>query len=163
MCVGKELGVDGWLADWNRLRKQGDTPNKIEVIELRTDPRYGKFIAHQPAQARLAIRRLKAKDGDKIVVEIQDFISPTVVERLQAQSGVLAPKISDWRAMVDSVMIDPSHNGQVFNIGFSDIPQHKQDYVQGRYELPAPVGEKTTVAVKLTDTLGEEVIVTNEV
>jgi hypothetical protein len=53
VSLGKELGVDPRLAEWNRMRKQGNTPNKIEVFELRSDPKYGKFIAHKPAQARV--------------------------------------------------------------------------------------------------------------
>lgn len=162
VCLGKEMAVDPWLAEWNRMRKQGDTPNKIEVIELRSDPKYGKFIAHKPAAARVDIRREKAKGGDKILVEITDFLSPSIVERLQDAGGVLAPKIPEWRAMVDSVMIDPAHDGKVFNIALADVPARKQDYVQGKYELPAPAA-KTTVAVKVTDMLGEEVVITKEV
>lgn len=162
VCLGKEMAVDPWLAEWNRMRKQGDTPNKIEVIELRSDPKYGKFIAHKPAAARVDIRREKAKGGDKILVEISDFLSPSIVERLQDAGGVLAPKIPEWRAMVDSVMIDPAHDGNVFNIALADVPSRKQDYVQGKYELPAPAA-KTTVAVKVTDMLGEEVVITKEV
>jgi hypothetical protein len=158
VCLGKELAVEVWLADWNRMRKQGDTPNKIEVIELRSDPKYGKFIAHKPAKARVEIRRMK----DKVVVEVKDFLSPTVIERLQEQAGpLLAPKIPDWRAMVDSVMIDPAYDGKVFNIALADVPERKQDYVQGRYEFPAPES-KTTIAVKVTDMLGEEVLLTQE-
>ena len=65
-CLGKELGVEAWLANWNRMRKQGDTPNKIEVIELRSDPKYGKFFAHKPATARVDVRRVKDKAGDKL-------------------------------------------------------------------------------------------------
>lgn len=158
VCLGKELGVDAWLAEWNRLRRQGDTPNKIEVIELRSDPKYGKFIAHKPATARVEVRRAKGKDGDKIVVEVKDFVSPSIIERLQEQANLLSPKISDWRAMVDSVMIDPEYDEKVFNITLADLPERKQDYVQGAYELSVPAG-KTTVAVKVTDMLGEEVLV----
>jgi DNA modification methylase len=158
VCLGKELTVDAWLADWNRLRKRGDVPNKIEVIELRTDPKYGKFIAHQPARAKVDI----ARKADKLVVEIKDFISPSIIERLQSQAGLLQPKIDDWRAMVDCVMIDPAHDGKVFNIALADVPEKKTDFVQARYELAAPKG-KTTVAVKITDMLGEEVVVTKEI
>jgi DNA modification methylase len=158
VCLGKELTVDAWLADWNRLRKRGDVPNKIEIIELRTDPKYGKFIAHQPARAKVDI----ARKADKLVVEIKDFISPSIIERLQSQAGLLQPKIDDWRAMVDCVMIDPAHDGKVFNIALADVPEKKTDFVQARYELDAPKG-KTTVAVKITDMLGEEVVVTKEV
>ena len=162
-CLGKELGVEAWLADWNRMRKQGDTPNKIEVIELRSDPKYGKFFAHKPATARVEVRRVKDQAGDKLVVEVKDFLSPSILERLQEQAGpLLAPKITDWRAMVDSVMIDPAYDGQVFNIALADVPERKPDFVQATYELPAPAA-KTTVAVKVTDMLGEEVLVLKEV
>ena len=152
--LGKELAVDGWLEEWNRLRKKGDVPNKIEVIELRTDPKYGKFIAHQPAQAKVSIKRVK----DKLVIEIEDFISPTIIERLQQQAGILKPKIDDWRAMVDCVTIDPTYDGKVFNIALADVPDKKSDFVSGKYELPAPKA-KTIVAVKIVDMLGEEVLV----
>src|SRR4030042_1992446 len=36
VCLGKETAVDGWLEDWNRIRRKGDVPNKIEVIDLHT-------------------------------------------------------------------------------------------------------------------------------
>ena len=157
VSLGKELAVEKWLDDWNRLRKRGDVPNKIEVVELRTDPKYGKFFAHKPAVARVEIKRLKSK----ITVEIKDFISPSIIERLEDQSGILKPKIDDWRAMVDCVMIDPAYDGKVFNIVLSDIPEKKTDLVQGAYELVPPKGE-TTVAVKIVDMLGEEVLVTKE-
>lgn len=155
VCLGKEVAVDGWLEDWNRLRKSASIPNKIEVIELRTDPRYGKFFVHEPAQARVNV----ARAGDKLHVTIEDFISPSIIERLKSQAGLLAPQIDDWRAMVDSVMIDTAYNGELFNIALSDVPAKKNDLVSGSYELPAPNGE-TTVAVKITDMLGEEVLET---
>jgi hypothetical protein len=158
VALGKETAVDAWLEDWNRLRKQGDVPNKIEVIELRTDPRYGGFFEHQPARARVKIRR----SGGKIHVEVRDFISPTILERLKTQAGLLAPSIDDWRAMVDSVMIDPAYDGQVFRIVLADVPARKTDLVVGTYELEAPASS-TTVAVKITDMLGEEVLQTEVV
>ena len=91
VCLGKETAVGTWLEEWNRLRKSGDVPNKIEVIELRSDPKYGGFFQHQPAKARVSIKRMK----EKIKVEIKDFISPAILERLKQQAGVLTPQIDD--------------------------------------------------------------------
>jgi len=153
VCLGKEPAADAWIDDWNRLRHGKDAVNRIEVVELRTDPKYGKFFQHQPAKAR--VKASRKKDG--ALVEIEDFISPTVVERLQAEAGLLKPKIDDWRAMVDCVLIDADYDGKVFRIGLSDVPEKKTDLVSGRYELPAPVGK--TIAVKIIDMLGEEVLV----
>ena len=157
VCLGIELAAQGWIDDWNRLRKGAAAVNKIEAIELRTDERYGGFIKHEPAKARVAISRKK----DQILIKVDDFISPTIIERLKNQAGILQPKIEDWRSMVDCIMIDAAYDGKVFNIALSDIPEKKNDLVEGSYELPAPKG-KTTVAVKIVDMLGEEVLVTKE-
>lgn len=51
---------------------------------------------------------------------------------------MLAPQIDGWRAMVDSVMIDPAYDGQVFNIALADVPPKKSDLVAGEYELQRP-------------------------
>lgn len=59
-------------------------------------------------------------------------------------------------------MIDIAYNGQIFNTTFSDVPDKKNDLVEGRYVLPAPAAA-TTVAVKIIDMLGEEVLVVQEV
>lgn len=158
VSLGKELAVDGWLEEWNRYRKNRNVPNKIEVIELRTDERYGKFFEHKPAKARVDIKRM----GNKIKVRILDFVSPTILERLEQQAGVLTPHIDDWRSMVDSVMIDTAYDGKVFNVTYSDVPERKNDLVIGEYELDVPK-KKTTVAIKITDMLGEEVLETKTV
>ncbi len=156
VCLGKEPAADGWLADWNRLRRAQNLVNRLEVIELRTDPKYGKFFQHQPARARVKV----ARKGQTVTVEVQDFISPSIVERLQAHADILQPRIDDWRAMVDCVLIDPDYDGRVFRVGLSDIPEKKTDLVEGRYELTVGPAERT-VAVKLIDMLGEEVLTTH--
>jgi hypothetical protein len=158
VCLGKELGADAWIEEWNRLRKGKKAVNRIEVIELRTDPRYGKFFEHKPASAKVKITRRKGQ----IYVEVQDFVSPTIIERLSQQAGLLKPQIEDWRAMVDCVMIDPAFDGKVFNVALSDVPPKKNDLVTGTYTLPAPDGA-TTVAVRIIDMLGGEVLSTAKV
>ncbi|MBA4072452.1 MAG: restriction endonuclease subunit M [Gemmatimonas sp.] len=156
------LGADAqalkWLEDWNRTRRGAGAINRFELIELRTDARYGRVIRHEPAKARVDI----ARKGASLHVTIKDFVSPSILERLAAQAGVVAPDIDDWRGMVDCVMIDPAWNGSIFNVALSDIPDRKADLVGGAYELPAPQGT-TTVAVKIIDMLGEEVMVSKEV
>jgi hypothetical protein len=70
------------------------------------------------------------------------------------------PQITDWRSMVDSVMIDADYDGTVFNITLADVPERKNDLVEGKYVVEARKG--ITVAVKVTDMLGEEVMVVKE-
>ncbi|HIJ96032.1 MAG TPA: site-specific DNA-methyltransferase [Desulfuromonadales bacterium] len=158
VCLGIELAARTWIEDWNRLRKGEHTVNKIEVIELRTDAKYGNFIKHEPATAKVSIMR----DGDKIKVRIEDFISPTILKRLDMDLPLFKAKITDWRSQVDCVMIDTAYNGEVFNVTLSDVPEKKNDLIDGLYSLPAPTG-KTTVAAKIIDMLGEEVLVVEKV
>jgi DNA modification methylase len=158
--LGKEVAVNGWLEDWNKLRKQGNIPNKIEVIELRSDPKYGGFFTHEPTKAKVSFKRVK----DSVEIAIEDFISPTILERLRQQNKdnpLFQPQVTDWRSMVDSVMIDSAYDGKVFNITLADVPEKKNDLVEGKYVLEVKKG--ASVAVKVTDMLGEEVLVVKEV
>jgi len=151
VALGRELACEPWLGDYNRVRPI----NKIRLIELRTDPKYGKFFEHRPASARV---RFEA-EGDEVRVTIDDFVSPSIVERLSAQEGVLTPQITDWRAMVDSIFIDTAYDGEVFTVALADIPERRQDLVSGSYVVARPADSERPVAVRLTDMLGEEVLV----
>lgn len=150
VALGKELAADAWLADYARR----SPVNKIRVVELRTDPKYGGFFEHRPASARVDLERLA--DGRAQVI-VRDFISPSIIERLKSQEGVLSPQINDWRAMVDSVMIDTSYDGQAFDITIADIAERKADLVNGTYDFNLPA-DSTAVAARITDMLGEEVL-----
>lgn len=163
VCLGMELAAYAWVEEWNRLRKKGGgVPNRVRVIELRTDPNYSGFLKHESASARIEIQRLKERS--KIAVQINDFISPTIIKRLEIEQNLFQKKVKDWRSMVDCVMVDPAYDGKIFNVVLSDVPSTKDDLVSGKYELQAPNDTvKTVVAVKIIDMLGEEVLVTKEV
>lgn len=154
VCLGMELAARAWAEQHNRNRPI----NKFHIIELRTDRKYGGFIKHEPLSAVIDVQR----NGDQIVVEVTDVFSPTIMQRLNLEEGLFRAHIEDWRAVVDCVLIDTAHNGEVFNVVASDVPAKKQDMVTGRYELPAPL-PGSTVAVKVIDMLGEEVVVTSEI
>ena len=90
---------------------------------------------------------------------IDDFVSPSIVGRLSAQERVLAPQITDWRAMVDSIFIDAAYDGEGFNVAQADIPERRRDLVSGSYILARPAGSDRPIAVRITDMLGEDVVV----
>lgn len=151
VCLGWQLDARAWVDTYNRNRPV----NKLHVVELRTDRKLGGIIRHEP----LAVQASARREGDQLVVEVQDVVSPTIMQRLNLEQGVFRAQITDWRAVVDCILIDPAYNGQVFNVALADVPERKQDLVNGRYELPAPpVG--SMVAVKIIDMLGEELLVT---
>lgn len=164
VCLGQALSVDAWLTHWN-LQRSGHGAQSgvhhIEVIDLRNDARYGRFFLHQPAQARVMMQR-NLIDPRQVQIIIQDFISPTVVERLQAQEANGRTLITDWRMMVESIAIDPAYDGTVLRTVLADAPLKRHDLVRGEYMLPTSAAP-TIVAVKITDMLGEEVLVVQEV
>ena len=151
VCLGWQLDARAWVDAYNRNRPV----NKLHVVELRTDRKLGGIIKHEP----LAVQASARREGDQLVVEVQDVVSPTIMQRLNLEQGVFRAQITDWRAVVDCILIDPAYNGQVFNVALADVPERKQDLVAGRYELPAPLAG-STVAVKVIDMLGEELVLT---
>ncbi len=154
VCLGLELKARAWVENYNRNRPV----NKLNIIELRTDRKYGGFIKHEPLVASVSVKRLKTK----LKITVNDVYSPSIVQRLNMDDGLFRAQIDDWRAVVDCIMIDTSYDGEIFNVALSDTPARKQDLVEGVYELEPPP-ENATVAVKIIDMLGEEIIVTETV
>jgi hypothetical protein len=74
VCLGIELRAQAWIEVWNRLSNGKDAANRIDVVELRTDLRYGGSLAHKPAPAQEKVKRQK----DMLHVEIVDFIWPSI-------------------------------------------------------------------------------------
>lgn len=154
VCLGKELAIDPAIEEWNKKHPV----NKIEVIELKSDKKYGNLLIHKPDKAKIKIKR----KNNKAIIEIQDFISPTIIKRLNIDNTLFKVKIPDFRCMIDTVLIDTNYNGKTFHIIYSDVPEKKNDLVEGKYELEI-LKKKTTVAVKIIDMLGEELIITKEI
>jgi len=158
VCLGKELAANPAIEEWNK--KPGQV-NKIEVIELRTDKKYGKFLIHKADEAKVEI--LRSAQNDKLVkIKIKEFISPTIIERLNIDNNLFKVKIPDFRCMIDCVLIDTDYNGKTFHIIYSDVPEKKTDLIKGKYEMEIPK-TKTIVAVKIIDMLGEELIITKKI
>ena len=150
VSLGQEHKAREWVAHYNHNRPI----NKIHLIELRTDRKAGGFIKHEPMSVQASVQR----NGDKLIVIIDDVVSPSIIARLDLQEGIFRAHIPDWRAVVDCVLIDANHDNAVFNVTLADVPARKQDLVAGRYELTAlPIG--ATVAVKVIDMLGEEYVI----
>lgn len=154
VCLGKELTIDPWVETYNKKHPV----NKFEIIELRTDKKYGKFLIHKPSEAKVDIKR----DGKKAIIDIKNFISPSIIERLNEEEKAVKVKIADFRSMIDTVLIDSDYNGRIFNIKVSDVPEKRNDLVKGKYEIDIPK-KKTIIAVKIIDMLGEEVLITKEI
>jgi hypothetical protein len=154
VCLGKELTTDVWLEDYNKKHQV----NKIDVIELRTDAKHGKFIIYNTPEGEVDIKR----NGVKVKIKITNFISPTIVDRINNPESLLNIKIEDFRSMIDCVLIDTDYDGKLFKISYSDAPKKKADVIEGNYELDI-AKEPIRIAVKIVDMLGEEIIIDKEI
>jgi DNA modification methylase len=138
--LGVDVQVYSFLTDYNKLKPV----NKIEVKDLRND---GLFIN------RSAFADVTFENG---VLKINDFVSPTIMERMKLDMDIFTEQVTDFRSTIDYVLIDTNYNGNVFNVSVSDIPAKKKDLIKGEYKLKLDNGVK--VAIKIVDMLGEEVL-----
>jgi len=150
ICSGSEQGLLEEVQSQNRKLPI----NKIVIQDIQKD---GVF-EYIPAEATAEIK----KENGKGKVQIKDYFSPTILQRLNLDRTVFDEFISDFRSQIDVVLIDFDYNGEAFNICLSDVPKKKTDLVAGKYEfeLPNPNGK---IALKIVDMLGEEVLVVGEV
>jgi DNA modification methylase len=121
----------------------------------------GQVAAPTRLQVDLQIAR-NPQDHATIGVIIADVHSPAIAQLMAQHAN--SPQLDGeaWRALVDCVAIDPAYDGQVFRSRVVDAPRKKSAQVRGLYEIAAPA-TPTTVAVRITDLLGEESIVTTTV
>jgi DNA modification methylase len=139
--LGVDVQVFSFLTDYNKLKPV----NKIEVKDLRND---GLFI-NRPAFADVT--------REDEVLRINDFVSPTIMERMKLDMDIFSEQVTDFRSTIDYVLIDTDYDGKIFNVCVSDIPAKKKDLIKGEYKLE--VKKEVKVAVKIVDMLGEEVLI----
>ncbi len=145
-CNGSEMGIITELAEEK-------TPiNRITICDIQQDG----VITDQPAEAIVEI----TKEDAKATVKIIDYISPSILARMEIDRTLFDEQIEDFRAQIDCVLIDTDYNDRSFNIVESDLPKKKTDFIRGWYELTLPHAD-ARVAVKIVDMLGEEIIVVN--
>ena len=142
-CNGSELEIVQELAEEKK------PINKITIVDVQQEG----LITNDSVQAEIKI----TKKGKKAIIEIENFISPTILARLDIDRSIFNEQIDDFRAQIDYVLIDTNYDGKKFNIVKRDLPEKETNFIKGKYELVLPrVGAK--VAVKIVDRLGEEIL-----
>jgi hypothetical protein len=143
------------------MRNSEPTRSAFAIYHLGGDQGTVDLLPPVTLEATVEITRLTEPEAT-LCVELTQVVSPQIVAQL-AQTGLSTDaQTPDWRTIVDCVAIDPSYDGQVFQGVIVDAPLKKSSQVRGHYTLAAPP-EPTCVAVRITDVLGEEVIVTKRV
>ena len=146
LCYGSESGMLDEIDNWNRLHPI----NKIMVREIGSE---GVTI-FEPAQAKVNFER----EGQSVTITIADYISPTICDRLDLDRTIFDEHIEDFRAQIDCILIDTDYTGEYFKIVEIDVPEKKEDFIEGEYTVSLPRPE-ARAAVKIIDMLGEETVV----
>lgn len=155
------------IGDWTR--RQAETPNKpiekITFVCMGHDPNLKAIFIEEMQKLGFKVdldivdilRDKKdltfKRDSDARVIisdnklTITDFYPMNLLQKLSIQ----CEDVSDWKELVDSVMIDWNYDGATFCPSVTDIPA-KKEMVKGVYEIPKDAG---TIHIKITDLLSE--------
>ena len=146
LCNGSEPGIQEELHAENRQRPI----NKI----LMRDVHMEGVTTFEPAQAEVDFKRKE----NSVTITISEYISPTILDRLDIDRTVFDEHIEDFRAQIDCILIDTDYTGEHFTIVESDVPEKKEDFVEGQYTVTLQRPD-ARVALKIIDMLGEETII----
>ena len=146
-CYGTNSGIQAELKAENRRR----AVNKIFVRDIGSEG----ITTFEPAEANVKFE----KEGQNVTITIADYISPTILARMDIDRTIFDEQIDDFRAQIDCVLIDTDYTGEHFKIVKCDVPKKKEDFVEGKYTVSLSRPD-ARVAVKIIDMLGEETVVT---
>lgn len=145
-CYGINSGIQAELKEENRRR----AINKIWVRDIGSEG----VTTFEPASAVVNFER----EGDSVKITISEYISPTILARLDIDRTLFDEQIDDFRSQIDCVLIDTDYTGEHFTIVESCVPEKKDDFVEKEYTVLLSRPD-ARVAVKIIDMLGEETVV----
>jgi len=131
ICMGHEADLAAEL--------QREIPFKldIEVVDILRDRANLEF--KREAEAEVVI-----EEG---YIVVRDFFPMNLMHKL----SLMKDNFTDWKELVESVMIDFNYDGAVFEPKMVDVPS-LSNMVAGSYKIPDGAG---AIRVKITDLLSE--------
>ncbi len=145
-CYGTNSNIQAELEAENKLR----AVNKIFVRDIGSEG----VTTFEPASAEVNFE----KEGNNVKITIAEYISPTILARMDIDRTLFDEHIDDFRAQIDCVLIDTDYVGEHFKIIESDVPEKKDDFVKAEYTVKLPRPD-ARIAIKIIDMLGEETVV----
>lgn len=145
-------GIESDVMDF--IKKENKTHVKIEARDIQSDKK--NLIFKKPPEAQIEV----TVDKSTLKVEIKDFFSPLLVQKLQLENEKRLKeesitKIEDFKQIIESVTIDVNYDGKLFNAEIMDLPDKKSE-IKAVYEYKYTKTGTNTVAIKIIDVLGEE-------
>lgn len=134
VCMGHEPSL---AADLENDVLTNGYKIKVKVVDILRDKSDLTFKYDSEAS-------IKTENG-KLVVEA--FYPRNLLQKLSQQKS----DVTEWREMVESIIIDWNYDGAVMEPALIDIPA-KNDFVKGEYEIPEGA---SNIKIKITDLLSE--------
>lgn len=131
VCMGHEPGLGAILENESGYKLN------VEVVDILRDKSDLTFKYDSEASIKI--------DSDKLSVEA--FYPRNLLQKLSQQKE----DVTEWREMVESIMIDWNYDGAVMEPTLIDIPD-KNEFVNGEYDIPEGA---TSIKIKITDLLSE--------
>ncbi|CCO40991.1 DNA methyltransferase [Vibrio nigripulchritudo] len=141
VCMGHEPSL---AADLENDVLTNGYKVKVKVVDILRDKSDLTFKYDSEAS-------ISAENGK---LSVDAFYPRNLLQKLSQQKD----DVTEWREMVESIMIDWNYDGAVMEPTLIDIPA-KNDFVKGEYEIPDGA---SNIKIKITDLLSEsyeEVIV----
>jgi len=139
VCMGHEPDLGANLKE--QVQASGFILD-VEVVDVLRDKADLEF--KRESEAEIVI------ESDKLV--IRQFYPMNLLQKL----SMFKENVTDWRDLVDSIMIDFNYDGAILEPQVHDIPD-KKNLVTGFYVIPKNAG---TIRVKITDLLSESLEIT---
>jgi site-specific DNA-methyltransferase (adenine-specific)/adenine-specific DNA-methyltransferase len=132
VCMGHEPDLAAYLK--NEVLPYNLDVEVVNILRDRQDLQFKR-----DSEANITIK------NNQLVVEA--FYPMNLLQKLSMQKE----SVTDWRELVESIMIDWNYDGAVLQPAVVDI-QEGNDLVKGKYSIPEDAG---TIRVKITDLLSE--------
>lgn len=131
VCMGHEPDLKA------HLQKEVPFILDVEIVDILRDKSNLEF--KRDSEAKVVIK------GGSLVIE--KFYPMNLLQKLSMQRE----SVTDWKELVESVMVDWNYDGAILQPSVVDIPG-KNEMVIGSYVVPEDAG---TIRVKITDLLSE--------
>lgn len=134
VCMGHEPSL---AADLENDVLTNGYKIKVKVVDILRDKSDLTFKYDSEASIKI--------ENGKLIVE--KFYPRNLMQKLSQQKD----DVTEWREMVESIIIDWNYDGAVMEPALIDIPA-KNDFVKGEYEIPDGANN---IKIKITDLLSE--------
>jgi site-specific DNA-methyltransferase (adenine-specific)/adenine-specific DNA-methyltransferase len=131
VCMGHEPDLKA------HLEQESGYKLDVKVVDILRDKANIEF--KRDSEAKIST------ENNKLIVE--NFYPMNLLQKLSLQKE----SVSEWRELVETIMIDWNFDGAVMEPTVIDTPD-KNEFVKGEYDIPAEAG---TIKIKITDLLSE--------